>query len=251
LRYFGLRRRAPAAEGDHRTPLVQDREHDAIAEPVVAAPAFAVDHQARVLQRRVRIAREHPLQVLPAVRGVADAEARRDLAGEPAALQVLDRIRRGLELLPVVVAGLLHDLVQVGTRFGFLRARLELGHLHADRFGQVLHRVDVAEPLVLHQERDGVAVHAAAEAVIELLGGADGERGRLLGVEGTAGEVVRTALLQRNVALDHVDDVDAMEQFLLERIWNHVRDAMRCAAAASAPCRMGPAGPSLLTMFSL
>src|SRR5437016_8918148 len=63
---------------------------------------------------------------------------------------------------------------------------------------------------VLDEEGDCVSVRAAAEAVIELLGRADGKRRRLLGVERAAREIVRPALLQRDVASDHVDDIDAM-----------------------------------------
>jgi len=45
-------------------------------------------------------------------------------------------------------------------------------------------------------------------------------------VERAAGLIVRAALLQRNVAFDHVDDIDAMEQFLLEGIRYHGRNAL-------------------------
>ena len=79
-------------------------------------------------------------------------------------------------------------------------------------------------------------MRAAAEAVVELLGRAYGERRRLLAVERAAGEMVGAALFQRHVALDHVDDVDPMEQFLLERIGDHGRNALRRSVApASAP----------------
>src|SRR5439155_24983759 len=100
-------------------------------------------------------------------------------------------------------------------------------HFHADRFGEIPHRFDIAKALVLDEEGDRVSVSTATEAVIELLGRADGKRGRLLGVERAAGRVVRSALLQRDVALDHFDDVDAMEQFLLEGIRYHRRNALR------------------------
>jgi hypothetical protein len=70
-------------------------------------------------------------------------------------------------------------------------------------------------------------------------------------MEGTAGKVVRAALLQRNVALDHIDDIDAMEQFLLEGIRNHVGNAIRNVAPASAPRRMGRQARPSLTIFSL
>src|SRR5581483_10705781 len=73
----------------------------------------------------------------------------------------------------------------------------------------------------LHEEGDRVAVRAAAEAVVELLGRAHRERRRLLAVERAAGGEVGAGLLERDVTLDHVDDVDAVEQFLLERVRNH------------------------------
>jgi hypothetical protein len=77
-------------------------------------------------------------------------------------------------------------------------------------------------PAVFHQEADGAAVRAAAEAVIELLGGADREGGGLFAVEGAAGDIVRAGLFQGQVALDDVDDVDAREEFL-DEFWNHAQ----------------------------
>jgi hypothetical protein len=56
----------------------------------------------------------------------------------------------------------------------------------------------------------------ASEAVIELLARTHRERRRLFAVERAAGKIVCTGLFQRHIALDHVDDLDAMEQFLLE-----------------------------------
>src|SRR5438874_4362083 len=73
-----------------------------------------------------------------------------------------------------------------------------------------------------HQEADGVAVGTAAEAVVELLGRADGERRRLFVMERAEAEVVGAALLELDVARDDVDEVDAIEQVLLERIRNHL-----------------------------
>jgi hypothetical protein len=93
--------------------------------------------------------------------------------------------------------------------------------LQADRGGQVLDRLDEADAGVLHQEADGAAVRAAAEAVVELLGRADREGGGFLGMEGTAGAVIGARLLQRHVAFDHIDDVDAGKQFLDEAFGDH------------------------------
>ena len=63
----------------------------------------------------------------------------------------------------------------------------------------------------------------AAEAVIELLGGADGKGGRFLAVEGAAGDVIGARLFQGQVALDDVDDVDARKEFLYEGFWDHAK----------------------------
>src|SRR5260221_1429621 len=216
-----------APKRDHRAALIENGEHDAVAKPVITPPpTLRIDHEARIFQRLVGIARKNTLQALPPIGRVADSEARRDFAGQAAALEIFDGARRCLQLIAIVIAGALHDLVQVRSAFGFLYARLEIRHLHADRFGEILYRFDVAKALVFDEEGDGVSVHAAAEAVIELLGRADGKRGRLLGVERAAGRVVRPALLQRDAALDHVHDVDAMEQFLLEGIRYHRRNAL-------------------------
>ena len=42
------------------------------------------------------------------------------------------------------------------------------GDEHARLLRQILHGVDEAHAVVLHQEADGVAVHATAEAVVGL-----------------------------------------------------------------------------------
>ena len=64
---------------------------------------------------------------------------------------------------------------------------------------------------------------AAAEAVIELLGRTDRERRGFLAVEGAAGGQVGAGFLQRDIALDDVDDVDAVEQILLEWVADQIR----------------------------
>jgi hypothetical protein len=79
-----------------------------------------------------------------------------------------------------------------------------------------MHRLDEAHAGVFHQEADGVAVHAAAEAVIGLAGGADDEARGLLAVEGAQPLVVDAGLLELDVVAHDVDDVDAGEQLLDE-----------------------------------
>src|SRR5690606_15322815 len=110
----------------------------------------------------------------------------------------LEPARRGIEY--VVQFG---ELVLRTTRHAAL-----VGHGHADAGREVLDRVDALEAVVLHQELDRRPVRAAAEAVIELRGRADRERGRALVVEWATRRVVATRAFQRHARLDHLDDVD-------------------------------------------
>ncbi|MPM75751.1 hypothetical protein SDC9_122745 [bioreactor metagenome] len=91
-----------------------------------------------------------------------------------------------------------------------------VGHLHARLLGQLLHRLAKAQPGVVHQKADGVAVLATAKAVKELFGRADAERRRFLPVEGAQAHVVGARLLELHVAAHHIDDVGAREEILDE-----------------------------------
>ncbi|MOA40979.1 hypothetical protein D3C78_1629010 [compost metagenome] len=64
-------------------------------------------------------------------------------------------------------------------------------------------------------------MRAAAEAVVELLAGADGEGRRFFLVERAAGRVVLACLFQRDVTIHHVDDVDAGQQLVYEILRDH------------------------------
>jgi hypothetical protein len=57
--------------------------------------------------------------------------------------------------------------------------------------------------------------------MIELLALAHGKRGRFFAVERAAGSVIRTGFFERHVTLDHVHDVEAIEQILNKTFWNH------------------------------
>jgi hypothetical protein len=215
----------PAAEADDIAAGIEDGEHDAVAEAVVALARVAFDDQTAVDQRLVLVIAEDLGQVLPAVRCVAQAEAGGDLAGQAAPLQVVDGLRAGLELLPVILRGAGHEFSERGG-FGSLLPALVgalLRHRQADLPCQVFHGLDEAEAGILHEEADGAAVRPAAEAVIELFRGADGKGRRLLAVEGTAGDIVRACLFQGQAALDDVDDVDAREEFL-DEVLEHLLD---------------------------
>jgi hypothetical protein len=62
---------------------------------------------------------------------------------------------------------------------------------------------------VIHQEVDGVAFGTTAEAVIELLLTAYGERGGFLVMERTARVLVLTLLFQLNAGIDKIHDIRA------------------------------------------
>src|SRR5258708_14514473 len=95
-----------SAEADDRTALVVDRKHDAVAETVVA-PAFLAGNYQPGLSQRIRLVLgEHRLQVLPAVRRIAEAITRGNFAGQSALLQIANGFVRRLQLGLVTMGGL-------------------------------------------------------------------------------------------------------------------------------------------------
>ena len=97
-----------------------------------------------------------------------------------------------------------------------LRRHVVFGHLQADLLSQVFHRLNKAHAGVFTQKLDRVAADTAAEAVVELFGGADAERWRFFAVEGAQPHEVGAALFKLNVAPDDVNDVGTCQQFLDE-----------------------------------
>ncbi len=59
----------------------------------------------------------------------------------------------------------------------------------------------------LHQEFENVAAGAAAEAVVDLLDGMDGEGRRFFGMKWAEADEILAALLQAHVFANHADDV--------------------------------------------
>lgn len=144
------------------------------------------------------------------------AQQAQSLAMTDALSQACDYYRA--QLRAVIVAGLAQG---VGHRQrlrllgGALHRRnlvVGFGHDHADVLGQVLDRIDEAHARVFDQEADGGAMGAAAETVIELLGRADGEARGLFAMERTQPHEIGAALFQLDVAPNHIDDVDTVEQ---------------------------------------
>ncbi len=181
-----------AAEADDPAAAVSDREHDAVAESVIAL-AVVVLNQPGLVQPadRLRVRAELVEQVGPARRGEADPELGGDLAADAPAAQILGAAGRvGVAAqLPGIEAGGLFERVVDRAEIGAAVFAGLARDLEADRLGQGLDRLGEVQTFVLHQKAERGAVRPAAEAVIELLARADGEGGGLLVVEGAAGLV--------------------------------------------------------------
>ena len=118
-------------------------EHDAVAKAIVALAAVTIDDETGGIKCRLVVAREYRRQRLPRLWRVADAEARRDFAGEPARFQVLDGGRRVLEAGAIETRRGEQQFVQV-LRFGaaFLLARTFVArHIQPRVACQFLHRI--------------------------------------------------------------------------------------------------------------
>ena len=152
--------------------------------------------------------------------------------------------RAGLELLAVVVAGLGQHIGQRGAAlllrgglFALGGRAVFLGHRQADLLCEVFHRVDKGHAAVFGQEADGVAVRAAAEAVIELFARADREARRLLGMEGAQAAQVRTTLAKLHVPAHHFGNVDTGQQVVDKGRRDHGNESNEVAAPHFPACQ--------------
>src|SRR5262249_49266178 len=88
-----------------------------------------------------------------------------------------------------------------------LRRRLLVLDLDVEAIGEPFDCTGEVELLRLAHKRDDVALRAAAEAVVELPHGVDGEARRALLVERAPSDIARAGLSQLRAAADHGDDV--------------------------------------------
>ncbi len=100
-----------------------------------------------------------------------------------------------------------HHALAVVVAFGLLLGEGAFGHLDAVLFGDVLQRLDIAHPLVLHHEGDGVASLAAAEAFVKSFRGRDDERGSFFVMERATGLVIDSLFAQRDKIAHHLHDI--------------------------------------------
>ena len=211
-------RHVAGGEADDLPGAVADGYHRAApVAVVVAAPLVALQqaHLRHQLQRQAGGLREVQ-QVVPRVRGVADAR----LLGVLAAPAAFDVVACGLVLgLQQVLAEVfgaplvddehafaLHALLLLfGGELLFLHLDAILPGQRADGLGEV-HR------LVLHEESDDVAAPPAAEAVPRAARRVDAEAGRLLLVQRAARPVHAALLPELDVPPDDVHRVGTVKQ---------------------------------------
>ena len=122
----------------------------------------------------------------------------------------------GEHALAVVVA--LHVLV----------AHLLLAHLDAVTLGHHLQRFGIGDVLVLHDEVDGVAALAAAEALVDASCGRDYERRRLLLMKRTACLIVDALAFERNILADDIDDIGGGIYPVYGFAIDHLRGILSC-----------------------
>src|SRR5690606_17408162 len=208
-----------AAEGDHPAAAVGYRESD--------APTKILVMTVTTLRKLQEPHLDHCLDAepLPGERGrqraapfgsEPDPEPPNSVVVEPARTQILQCRLAFRQPQPALAeaagrfdAGMQSDLPLLPLPLGGGRARdLEPGDVR-----ELLDRLRERQPLGFGQERDDVAVCAATEAVIEALVVADGERGRLLGMEGTEAEMLSALLLEPDAPAHDLGYRDSLSQF--------------------------------------
>ena len=159
----------PPAEGDHLAGAVADREHHAIAKPVVGhGDVLAMDQQTRLahgLDRRVPVGQPVPQRVL-LIRRIAEPELRLHRRAQPAIRQIAARPRPGapLQLLLEKLRCEFKNLLQARAA---LLLPLDLlgddGQIKPRFARKSLHRLGKRQPLRAHDEVEDVAVLAGGE----------------------------------------------------------------------------------------
>ena len=221
-----LARYVAGGEANGAALLVADGNDQAAAVEVVDRAALLVLPQKAELEEVVEVlsALPCPLVERGARRGGVAHARFFGILQPPAVLRVLEG---GEGLAVCLVVQPLHVVARhavVQPQQGFaLQAAFALGvglrllvEVHAVLFGELAHGIDEGEAFALHDVREHVAsLLARAEAVPRLAGGVHVEAWRALGVEGAAGHVARSPLLQPNAALlHHAHDVGALQHGL-------------------------------------
>jgi hypothetical protein len=83
------------------------------------------------------------------------------------------------------------------------------GHFKAGEAGKIIDRTRKILTVVVHNKANGIAACAAAKAVIELFVRVYAERGGFFVVKRAARAVILAGFLERNAAVDNVNNVDS------------------------------------------
>ena len=206
-----------AAKAHHIAAHVDNGQHQTVAELVIEAAVFIFHHQACADELRLGKAllghgRE---QRIPTVGRGTHTEAHGHGAGDLAAVEIGTHGGALLALQHLVVEPR-GGLVQLQhTAAQLLRAvAVILGDGHIDALGQKTDGIGIGEVFDLHHEVDDAAALLAAEAVVDLLVGRDGEGAGLFIVEGAQTKEVGTLARKRNVAAYHIGDIIAGDQLV-------------------------------------
>ena len=212
-----------AAEADDAAGGVLDREDQPVAEAVVVTATLgrAADQAGRLEPLGAEVDAQGVGQGLPAFGGVAEAEALDQLGRDLALGEVAARCLGAPELLGEEAGGGFEGRGELEGLAPTVPARRTRRQRHPVAPGERLDGGGEVVARELHVEPDRVAAAAAAEAVVEALGGVDAEGGGLLLVQRAEPAVAVTRLLEPRVVARHVDDVDRVPDGLHE-LWGEV-----------------------------
>ena len=118
-----------------------------------------------------------------------------------------------------------------------------LRDLHAVLLRQVFHSLDKGHAGVVHQKADGVAVFAAAKAVVELFGRADRKRRRFFAMERAQPHEIGAPFFELHVAAHNLHHVRAGEEFLEKALRDGHKVIVGTQSPSTTPSRRGSAPP--------
>ena len=209
----------PPAESDDAAAHGVDREHDAVVEAVVERAVVPLGTETGLRQVFRLVAFLHG--------GFGEGGLGFRRPAEPVFRDGLVQQAAGAEIGIADGAALFGSklvLVEPEGEFGsgeqafvalagsdLLRRLLLFHHFDVVLAGQILQCLHVGKVLIFHHEADCRSGLAAAEALVDALGGGHVEGGGLLVVERTARDVTATPPLQRDEVADHVLDTGRVQ----------------------------------------
>ena len=212
---------AAPAESENVAVLIDDRKDHALPEhvPHLARFAFAglVGHaqarQPQVLFRKAFLT-ERAEKLIPCGCGGAEAELADSRVGYAAVFEVVQHRFSGVgeQLFVKHAGGFAVDLQQALALIAALliiRVILQLRERHVHAIREQGNRLLIGEAFDVHDELDHTAARLAAEAVVHLLFGADGEGGGLFAVKRAETPVIPSVLFERNIGGDGLHDIGA------------------------------------------